>query len=143
MPICTYIWLMSITVLKCLSFVNSRKLPTNLSSTAFLPGTTAPHYSDTFCEHESGLETTFTLLKPTMWFEFLWQIFLLTCHCLKLLCTRILYVKPSTNKHFIFRYVQLKIFFCAAFWRLKLSVEVDKKRIFAKNYSKLRLDTLA
>ena len=78
-----------------------------------------------------------------MWFEFLWQIFLLTCHCLKLLCTRILYVKPSTNKHFIFRYVQLKIFFCAAFWRLKFPVEVDKKRIFAKHHSKLRLDTLA
>ena len=65
---------MSIRVLKCLSFVNSRKLPTKLSSNAFLPGTTAPHYSDTFCEHESALEATLTLLKPTMWFEFLLQI---------------------------------------------------------------------
>ena len=43
-------------------------------------------------------------------------------------CT--LYVKPSTKKHFIFRYVQLKIFFCTAFWRLKLSAKVYKNEEF-------------
>ena len=132
---------MSITVLKCLSFVNSRKLPTNLSPAAFflehlhliipihsasmrVPLSQHLHNWNLLCGLNfvgKFLLLTLPLFKPTMYLY-------------------LIYVKPTINKHFIFRYVQVKIFFVQRYGGKSSQL---KMRIFAKVISKLRLDTLA